>query len=89
MTSTKMLLVVAFLMLSSDVVMEVSAGISSHPISCMSSITHPSPKPCDNQICRETCVKRIGYGTEGECVAKGCQCTFCTKWPPRQSTNEH
>ncbi|KAF7091934.1 hypothetical protein CFC21_094475 [Triticum aestivum] len=89
MRCTQMLLLpIAFLVLSSDVIMEASAGIGIDPISCMSNIIQPSPKPCNNQTCRKACVERIGYGTEGECVTKGCKCTYCTNWPPRQSTNE-
>ncbi|XBH81324.1 hypothetical protein VPH35_106908 [Triticum aestivum] len=99
MRSTQMLLLpIAFLVLSSGTHLfivrlnrgrhKASAGIGIDPISCMSNIIQPSPKPCDKQTCHKACVERIGYGTEGECVTEGCKCTYCTNWPPRQSTNE-
>ncbi|KAF8690752.1 hypothetical protein HU200_041136 [Digitaria exilis] len=41
----------------------------------------PSPGACNPTSCFTNCHNSIGVGAIGECVAGGCQCTYCT--PPK------
>uniref|UniRef100_A0ACD5X4F2 Uncharacterized protein n=1 Tax=Avena sativa TaxID=4498 RepID=A0ACD5X4F2_AVESA len=65
-------------LLSSDVVIKVTAdgGGSLAPEDCRQMPV--APGPCDRTACMHYCQANIGPGAVGECVSGGCQCSYCT-----------
>uniref|UniRef100_K3ZZJ0 Knottin scorpion toxin-like domain-containing protein n=1 Tax=Setaria italica TaxID=4555 RepID=K3ZZJ0_SETIT len=42
-----------------------------------------NPGPCAPASCSQNCRNSIGYGSVGECVSGGCQCTYCAPSKPK------
>ncbi|CAL5065903.1 unnamed protein product [Urochloa decumbens] len=77
-TSCILLIVLALVAQNSDIAMATKAvayGGSFTPQDCR---TLPAvPGPCAPSSCLRNCQKSIGFGSVGECVPGGCQCTYC------------